>query len=775
MLQTTTSNATGYYQFNGVTAGSYHLTLTTPAGYVVGTSSEAQITLVDGGAAGADFALQAQGAISGVLYADNNNNRSQEGSETGISGATVTLFNASGPIASTTSDGNGYYVFSGLTPALYQVQATTPTGWVALSATTKSANLGSGSATITNFRYQQLGSIAGVIFRDLDGSGNQGSAEAGIAGATVQIRQNATVITTTVSDSTGNYQVTGLVPNNYTVVLVPLADFVSVTPGEQAVILTADGAVNVGFGLQPVSTIAGVVYDDRNGDGVRQGSETGIANATITLFTAGPDGVFRTGDEVLVTSTASAADGSYSFVNQPVGAYAVQLTTPTGFTGTTPSDVVVNLAQFWTAAANFGNQPLNSVVASTFQDQNNNGVQDEDEEPLAGLTISLEPAAQRAALLATISATTNSAGLVTFSDVPAGDYLLRTAAPATGYVGQRTLAELTLAPNGAADEQFGFQQIGTVNGVIFADGDGNGRRDPGEGGMSAVTITLSPRSQGAVASTLATTVSAGDGSYHFSGLAAGDFQLLVTPPTGYATTAANPVNFTLSATGTDSAIAVSIGFVATSNVSGRVFADLNKNGVQGTNELGVSGGMVTLSGNGQPDRTVQSSVDGSFLLSGVPSGSYLATLALPPNHTATTALAATVTVDNSHAATVRFGVRPNLPNAAPVLAPLNDIAFHLQATVSITVSASDVDDTVLTFSASGLPDALAIDPSTGLISGQLAANAVGRYTVTVTVSDPQGATAQRSFTLEVMSPTNLGDDTTEPTRPERIYLPFVVR
>jgi len=777
VVQSTTTDANGYYQFTGVTPGTYRLSLATPVGYVLGTSGEAQITLPSGGATGADFALQMQGTLGGVLYHDRNDNRSQEESEPGIGGATVTLFNAGGPLTSMNTDSRGHYQFTSLTPGVYQVQAVAPDEWVAQSATTKSVNLGSGSATKMNFRYQSRAAIAGVVFRDLDGSGSQGLGESGIAGATVQLWQNGVLVTSTVSGADGSYQVSSLVPGSYTVALVPLTDFVAVTPAQQAVVLAADGAVNVGFGLQPVSTIAGVIYADRNGDGVRQGSENGISGATITLLTAGADGVFRTGDEVAVTSTNSAADGSYSFVNQAVGAYAVHLTTPTGYTSTSPSEVVVNLAQFWTAVANFGNQALNTVVASTFEDRNNNGVQDEDEEPLAGLTVFLEPAAQAqsALLTAVISATTNSAGLVTFHDIPAGNYVVRTAAPASGYVGSRTLAQITLAPNGVVGEQFGFQQIGTVAGVIFVDGDGNGRRDRGEMGLSGVTVTLTQRNQAAVAGmALATTVTASDGTYRFSGLPAGDFQLAITPPASYVATVFNMVNFTLSATGLDAALAVSVGFAPINTVSGRVFADLNKNGVQEQNELGVSGAAITLSGNGQPDRTVQTTVDGTFLLSGVPSGAYQATVTLPPNHTATTALAVSVMVDNSHATTARFGVRPNLPNQAPQLATLADIAFQRGQAVTIQATATDVDDVVLLFSAAGLPPGLAINSTTGLITGQLATEATGSYLITVTVTDPQGASIQHSFTLEVMSPTG-EQPVPEPLFSERLYLPLVTR
>ena len=56
---------------------------------------------------------------------------------------------------------------------------------------------------------------------------------------------------------------------------------------------------------------------------------------------------------------------------------------------------------------------------------------------------------------------------------------------------------------------------------------------------------------------------------------------------------------------------------------------------------------------------------------------------------------------------------------------------------------SDADNDTLTYSATGLPGGLSIDPATGLISGTIDADASqggtgGVYSVTVTASDNEG-------------------------------------
>ena len=59
------------------------------------------------------------------------------------------------------------------------------------------------------------------------------------------------------------------------------------------------------------------------------------------------------------------------------------------------------------------------------------------------------------------------------------------------------------------------------------------------------------------------------------------------------------------------------------------------------------------------------------------------------------------------------------------------------ATISLQVTASDVDTAALTYTATGLPGGLSISSTTGLISGTISYAAAGSspYTVTVGVSD----------------------------------------
>jgi concanavalin A-like lectin/glucanase superfamily protein/putative Ig domain-containing protein len=68
--------------------------------------------------------------------------------------------------------------------------------------------------------------------------------------------------------------------------------------------------------------------------------------------------------------------------------------------------------------------------------------------------------------------------------------------------------------------------------------------------------------------------------------------------------------------------------------------------------------------------------------------------------------------------------------------------------VALTLTATDPDGNALTYSATGLPSSLSINPASGLISGTLAAGDAGVYTVTAVASDGV-RTASQTFTWTI--------------------------
>jgi large repetitive protein len=117
-------------------------------------------------------------------------------------------------------------------------------------------------------------------------------------------------------------------------------------------------------------------------------------------------------------------------------------------------------------------------------------------------------------------------------------------------------------------------------------------------------------------------------------------------------------------------------------------------------------------------------------------------------------------------ASVSITVRP--VNDAPTTVGLPNQNGDDGATVSVPTASAfrDVDGDVLTFTATGLPPALTIDPVTGVISGILAPETSqnGPYVVTVTATDSSGASVTTSFVYAVQNipPVATNDTATTP-------------
>jgi cold shock CspA family protein len=72
-------------------------------------------------------------------------------------------------------------------------------------------------------------------------------------------------------------------------------------------------------------------------------------------------------------------------------------------------------------------------------------------------------------------------------------------------------------------------------------------------------------------------------------------------------------------------------------------------------------------------------------------------------------------------------------NEAPVISPIGTQYTDENTAVAFTVAASDADP--IDFAAAGLPPGLAINSTTGVISGTVGGDAIGTHRVTVTVTD----------------------------------------
>ncbi len=412
LVGTTTTDGNGLYKFTGLTPNaSYTVSLSNPvnfatggplAGYALTTpnvgndATDSDATNVAGvptiagattGAAGSDtptydFGFVPPASLGDRVWFDTNRDGVQDAGELGVPGVTVTLYDANGnPLRTATTDSNGNYLFTGLTPGVpYSVGfSNLPAGYVfspqdaggndandsdANPATGRTAPvvLGPGEVRLTvdaGINQPPIApvSIGNFVWRDSNSNGIQDGGELGVPGVTVTVVRvdgtpvtdpsGAPVPTTTTTDGNGLYGFVNLAPGQYRVTFSTLpAGLVPTTtnalgsvPGNDSNGLTATSTVltagqsdltlDLGLIVPPVvGGLQGTVFLDPNRSGSRDPGETGVPTGTVVQLINPATGV------VIATTTTDSA-GNYVFNNVPPGTYDVRPVPPPGTVATT--------------------------------------------------------------------------------------------------------------------------------------------------------------------------------------------------------------------------------------------------------------------------------------------------------------------------------------------------------------------------------------------------------------------------------------------------------
>jgi hypothetical protein len=103
-------------------------------------------------------------------------------------------------------------------------------------------------------------------------------------------------------------------------------------------------------------------------------------------------------------------------------------------------------------------------------------------------------------------------------------------------------------------------------------------------------------------------------------------------------------------------------------------------------------------------------------------------------------------------------------NTVGMIAPLAHTDQLLPASVSIPIAAQDSAGLPLTYTATGLPPGVSIDPATGVISGTISGYSDG--TVSITATDTSGASATASFHWLAENEVSGGVPQTQQTQPD---------
>jgi LPXTG-site transpeptidase (sortase) family protein len=257
-------------------------------------------------------------SLGNRVWFDTDNNSAIDAGEVGVNGVTVQLYaadgagNPTGPaLATTTTAGGGYYRFDNLVAGDYVVvlPASNFNGG-ALEGYWSSGTTISGAGVIG----ETAAPDADLVVSDTDDNGTRQNAGA-FSGAVIS---SAVTLGPGSTEPTGETDLSG--------------------SGQGAVDNRADMTVDFGFYRQQLGNL---VFEDVNIDGVFNGGDTTIANATVQLFAAdgvteinvGPDGILGTADDA-AGGVTTGGGGTYLFSGLPQGDYIVRVTPPAGYLST---------------------------------------------------------------------------------------------------------------------------------------------------------------------------------------------------------------------------------------------------------------------------------------------------------------------------------------------------------------------------------------------------------------------------------------------------------
>ncbi len=525
-------------------------------------------------------------SIGDRIWVDENGNGVQDAGEAGIANVTVGLYDATGTtlLATTVTDTDGGYLFTGLAAGTYVVKVDTTTMPAGLAANqtgdpdvtfddqTTATVVADQEFVTADFGYNWVpptdttnpppgatGAIGDRLWIDANGDGVQDPGEAGLPNIPVALwydSNNDGAVdmiygnTTTGPDGgyifdalpAGIYEVRvngGVTPIGYTQTGDPDGTLDNKTT-EPIVLGPGDVYLNADFGYDPAagSTIGDLVYVDLNGNGVWDAGEPGIPGVTVALL----DGAGK-----VIATTTTDPNGQYLFAGLPAGTYTVWVNDT--------DHVLGEVVQTGDPDATLDNRHTLAVDGT--------------------------------------------------SSYLANDF---------GYA----------APGQDPGE-------GLIGDLIFLDANGNGLYDAGDSGLEGVTVKLY---DAAGTTLLATTTTDENGNYYFGGLnAAGTYTVKVDTTTlpATVTNSVDPDMVYDSTAVRNLAVvgpvdlAADFGYKATTpnTISGTVWEDFNGNGTLDGGETGVPGVTVVLrDANGDVVATATTDASGNYSFPGLPDGTY---------------------------------------------------------------------------------------------------------------------------------------------------------
>ncbi len=655
-------------------------------------------------------------SLGDKVWLDVNKNGIQDAGEAGIANVTVVLFNSSNTqVATTTTDASGNYSFTNLAPGTYSVQFTAPSGYTISvkdqgtddskdsdidPSTGKTASVtlaaGQNNTTVDAGMYVSSATLGDKVWLDANQNGIQDAGEAGIANVTVVLFNSSnTQVATTTTDANGNYSFTNLAPGTYSAQFTAPSGYtisakdqgtddskdsdIDPSTGKTASVTLIAGqnntTVDAGMYVTPAS-LGDKVWLDVNKNGIQDAGEAGIANVTVVLFNS---------SNTQVATTTTDANGNYSFTNLAPGTYSAQFTAPSGYTisakdqgtddgkdsdidpstGKTASVTLIAGQNNTTVDAGMYVTPA-SLGDKVWLDANQNGIQDAGEAGIANVIVVLFNSSNTQVA----TTTTDASGNYSFTNLAPGTYSVQFTAP-SGYTispkdqgtddskdsdidpvtGKTGTYTLTAGQNNTTVDAGMYVTPASLGDKVWLDVNQNGIQDAGEAGIANVTVKLYDCSSNLIG----TTTTNANGSYSFTNVTPGSYNVHFVLPSGYSFSPMNAGSDSTKDSDADLTTGKTACFVLapgqsnitkdaglyltpvlTATLGDRVWLDANHNGIQDNGEAGLSNVTVKLySCSDSLVATTATNSLGNYQFTNVTPGSYYVKFVSPVGYTIT--------------------------------------------------------------------------------------------------------------------------------------------
>jgi hypothetical protein len=325
IINATTTGQDGSYAFKNLAPGKYTLSEVAQEGWTQtlpqGTYS---IDLLDADVSGKDFGNKGNLSITGKKFYDANGNGVQDGDEPGLPEQEVKLVENGKEIATATTGQDGTYTFSNLVPGTYEVDDP-----ILVTLTTQ-------VHIVVNVPSFSPNIISGMKFNDQNGNGVKDAGELGVPNwgiDLVYVVPGPDILMAQVNtDANGAYKFINVPHGNYEIKELARQGWTATTPTVRSVHVPGSSS-NQNFGNKlatppSLGSIFGMKFNDLNGNGARDGGDAGLSGWTIELKNATSLAV--------ISTTSTASDGSYAFLNITPGSYVVSEVVKSGWTQTKP-------------------------------------------------------------------------------------------------------------------------------------------------------------------------------------------------------------------------------------------------------------------------------------------------------------------------------------------------------------------------------------------------------------------------------------------------------